>query len=48
MAASYVIPVLAYGIKRFCCDFLVNFVAYLFYSPAYIHTLLIYAFCNGI
>lgn len=48
MAGSYALPVFMYGPKRFFYDFLANVVAYLFFSPAYIHTLLIYAFCNGI
>lgn len=46
MVASYVLPGIFYG-WRFFKDFIINSLAYLFYSPAYIHTLLIYAFCNG-
>lgn len=42
---SYLVPVL-FKIKRGFFDLFVCALSYIWYSPAYFHTLLIFAFCN--
>lgn len=41
----YILPMMM-NFKRACTDILYCLKDYLYYSPAYFHTLLIYAFCN--
>ncbi|MFO0131107.1 MAG: hypothetical protein ACK52J_00480 [bacterium] len=41
----YTLPSI-FKIKNVFTDILFNIHHYIYYSPAYIHTLLIYAFCN--
>lgn len=43
--SCYVVPSLFYP-REFLFDMIRNALDFLYFSPAYMHTLLIYAFCN--